>query len=114
MRADRLEDRTAENVATASTSVPTAVANDETTTQSTVRRTTRDQYASESAGYDVRRGDDRIDNSLHCRSNALKHLFRSPFSRSLARGVWYSTLTPASNATQKLANVGAHVHVGTL
>ena len=39
MRADRLEDRTAENVATASTSVPTAVANDETTTQSTTGRT---------------------------------------------------------------------------
>jgi type IV secretory pathway VirD2 relaxase len=34
MRADRFEDRTAENVATAKTSVPTAVAREEATTQS--------------------------------------------------------------------------------
>jgi hypothetical protein len=37
MRADRLEDRTAENVAIANTSVPAAVANEETVTQLTVR-----------------------------------------------------------------------------
>jgi len=37
MRADRLEDRTAENVATANTSVPAAVAKEEIVTQSSVR-----------------------------------------------------------------------------
>ena len=37
MRAERLEDRTAENVAAASTSVPTAVANEEITTQLAAR-----------------------------------------------------------------------------
>jgi hypothetical protein len=38
MRADLLEDRTAENVATASTSVPTPVAKEEIVAQSTARR----------------------------------------------------------------------------
>ena len=39
MRADRLEDRTAENVAKANTSVPAAVANEAIVVQSTARRT---------------------------------------------------------------------------
>ena len=39
MRADRLDDRTAENVAIANTSVPAPVAKEEIVTQSTARRT---------------------------------------------------------------------------
>jgi hypothetical protein len=45
MRADRLEDRTDENVATANTSVPAAVAREEIVAQSPARRAIGRQFA---------------------------------------------------------------------
>jgi hypothetical protein len=46
MRAERFEDRTADNVAAANTSVPVAVANEEIVAQSTARRTISRQSGS--------------------------------------------------------------------